>query len=273
MIKLIAVDMDGTLLNDNHLYNKEKFLALFKTMQQKNIKFVAASGSQYQRLRHKFSEVADQIGYISQNGAIVHNASDMMQIAEITEDQVHQILDLIAKIFPKDFVLNELVSGLVGTYVNQSIDPLGFKFVKQYFRPVFKVPSLAKISAATVGDNFTKVSVSFAQGVNLDEVTEKIRQNLPEQLKVENSGFNTDLIGSGIANKRSGIKVFQKLFNISDDEVVAFGDNENDLSMLTMNANSYAMKNSAEKIKKAAGHVTKWDNNHDGVLKTIEEII
>ena len=51
---------------------------------------------------------------------------------------------------------------------------------------------------------------------------------------------------------------------------MTFGDNENDLSMLTMTPNSFAMKNADDKIRQAASHVTQFDNNHNGVLETLK---
>ena len=76
MIKMVAVDMDGTFLNDERTYDKTMFLSLFKQMQAHHIHFLPA-GSQYQRLRHEFAEVADQMDYISQNGAIVHSGGEL----------------------------------------------------------------------------------------------------------------------------------------------------------------------------------------------------
>ncbi|WP_162231472.1 HAD hydrolase family protein [Secundilactobacillus paracollinoides] len=75
MIKLVAVDMDGTFLRDDRTYDKARFLDLFKRMQQNHIHFVAASGSQYQRLRHEFTEVADNMDFISQTAPLCIRAT------------------------------------------------------------------------------------------------------------------------------------------------------------------------------------------------------
>ncbi len=50
MTKLIAVDMDGTFLNDNKTYDKEKFTKIYQELERKNIKFTVASGNQYYQL-------------------------------------------------------------------------------------------------------------------------------------------------------------------------------------------------------------------------------
>ena len=57
------------------------------------------------------------------------------------------------------------------------------------------------------------------------------------------------------------------------NEIVTFGDNENDLGMLAMTSQSYAMQNAQPIIQMQAAHTTTIDNNHDGVLQTINQLI
>lgn len=269
MIKLVAVDMDGTFLRDDRTYDKDRFLRLFRVMQEKHIRFVAASGSQYQRLRYKFAEVADEMDFISQNGAIVHSGSELKQITPISDDQVHSVLNLLHQRFGGNDINQEVVAGLNGTYVGTDISPEALKVVKYYYRPVVSVPSLAKLVGHSVTDQFTKIAINFADHVDFQAASSALSRALPEALSTETSGFNTELIGSSKANKRSGIRALQEAYQIADDEVMTFGDNGNDLSMLTLTPHSYAMKNAAATIQQAAGHVTVVDNNHDGVLETL----
>ncbi|MTV81813.1 HAD-IIB family hydrolase [Secundilactobacillus folii] len=270
MIKMVAVDMDGTFLNDERKYDKQAFLTLFKRMKQQHIHFVAASGSQYQRLRHEFAEVADEMDYISQNGAIVHRGNQLQHIEAISDDQVHAVLDLLNATFKPGVVNQEVVAGLHGTYVNQDMDPEVLKIVKYYYRPVIGVASLSGIAARKVKDQFTKLAISFTPGVDFDAASAKLSKLLPDRLTSETSGFNTDLVGSDKANKRSGLRALQDYYQVADDELMTFGDNENDLSMLKMTPNSFAMKNAAVKIRRSAAHVTAYDNNHNGVLETLK---
>ncbi len=273
MIKLVAVDMDGTFLRDDRTYDKGRFLDLFTRMQKNHIHFVAASGSQYQRLRHEFTEVADNMDFISQNGAIVHQGDQLKEILPLSDKQVHGIIATISRLFAKHDVNQEVVSGLNGTYVNADMDPEALKVVKYYYRPVISVSSLAQLVGQTVNDQFTKIAINFAETVDFQQARTTLKAQLPDFLSSENSGFNTELIGLKDATKRSGIRALQKLYNIADDEVMTFGDNENDLSMLTMTPNSFAMKNADAHIQKAAGNVTQFDNNHDGVLAAMAEAL
>ena len=70
MIKLIATDMDGTLLNDNGNIN-EKIFDLIQSLNEKDIKFAAASGRFYSQLSKNFEKVNTDMIFIAHNGALV----------------------------------------------------------------------------------------------------------------------------------------------------------------------------------------------------------
>lgn len=61
MIKLIATDMDGTWLNDHQDYDRELYQKELTLMQEKDVKFVIASGNQFENLRTRFSKTADDL--------------------------------------------------------------------------------------------------------------------------------------------------------------------------------------------------------------------
>ncbi|WP_300888207.1 HAD-IIB family hydrolase, partial [uncultured Clostridium sp.] len=70
MIKLIATDMDGTLLNSNNEI-QEGFYEVFDELQEKKIIFAAASGRQYYNLLERFKGIEDKIMFIAENGTFV----------------------------------------------------------------------------------------------------------------------------------------------------------------------------------------------------------
>lgn len=76
-----------------------------------------------------------------------------------------------------------------------------------------------------------------------------------------------------INNKYEAIKDISKELNVSLDNVIAFGDDRNDIDMLKHIKHSYAMKNSLDNIKEIAHHVTKYDNEHQGVRKELKLIL
>lgn len=273
MIKMVVVDMDGTFLRDDRTYDQERFSTLFKQMQDQQIRFVAASGSQFQRLQNEFKPYRDEMDFISQNGAIVHRGNTLQQIFQLKDDQIHQLIGRIKSAYQPEMVGQILVAGLKGSYISRQTDPRVIEMVKHYYRPVVLVDQLETLTSAAVNDQFTKLALSFYPGTDFNDMVARLTPILPAELSAENSGFNTEMIGLKAANKRTGIQTLQEAYGINNDEIVTFGDNENDLPMLSMTPNSYAMANAATDIQNRAAHVTLGDNNHDGVLETLSQLL
>ena len=68
-IILIAVDMDGTSLNNQMKYNEDRFFKQYLKMKEQSIQFVVASGNQYYQLKSFFGGIQEEISYVSENGA------------------------------------------------------------------------------------------------------------------------------------------------------------------------------------------------------------
>ena len=71
-VKLIAADMDGTLLDSNKNLSPDLF-DLIKKLKEKDVKFAIASGRQYFNLLDNFKDVKEDLVYISDNGSIVYD--------------------------------------------------------------------------------------------------------------------------------------------------------------------------------------------------------
>ncbi|MGM9891950.1 HAD-IIB family hydrolase [Limosilactobacillus sp.] len=272
-IKLIATDLDGTFLRDDHTYNHRHFARVFRRLQKRGIHFVAASGSSYPRLAREFAPYRDHMSFVSQNGSVIHIGQKLVRAYPITATALARVMHVLDRFYgPQD--INQLViSDPVSSYVDQQMDDHNLAIVKTFYEQVSRVPDLRHIFAAQPDHEFTKISINFAEHINLQRVAATLDQYLPASLTIENSGFNTDLIGDAHGTKRNGLALLQRHFNLRADEIVTFGDNENDLGMLAMTGQSYAMQNAHQIIRMQAGHVTAADNNHDGVLKTIDQLL
>jgi len=83
-VKVIVTDMDGTFLNDAKQYSRERFLAQFQQLKQRDIEFVVASGNQYYQLISFFPEIRDQISFVAENGALVYQHGHELFHCELT---------------------------------------------------------------------------------------------------------------------------------------------------------------------------------------------
>ena len=107
MVKLIASDLDGTLLqNGAHDVNPIVFDQI-RTLKEHGIMFAAASGRQYLNLRRLFTPVQDDIAYIAENGSLCIYNEETISKGIIEQDLAYRILDEVAK-YPQ---YNCIISG------------------------------------------------------------------------------------------------------------------------------------------------------------------
>ncbi len=273
-VKMIVTDMDGTFLNDHHSYNHNLFAYAFALMRARGIKFVLASGSSYPRLRRDFYEFKDHLGFISQNGSVTHVGNRLIDYIPLTPHDLNSLLFVLHRTSLTDFIDQLVVSGVHGSYVDASMSDDDFNRMKIYYEKITRVPSLLNVFQTFPDEIFTKITICFSHSLNLDDIHAKLDNHLPANLLMENSGYNCELIGNALATKRNAIQTLQNIYGIKDsNEIVTFGDNENDLGMLSMTRNSFAMANAADHIKLQAAHTTAVSNNDDGVLATIMNIL
>ena len=81
-----------------------------------------------------------------------------------------------------------------------------------------------------------------------------------------------DLTTPGI-NKGSAIQILLNQWSLTSDQLIAFGDGGNDVSMLNLAGRSFAMPNGGQAVHEVATDEAVADNNHDGVLKTIQTLL
>lgn len=98
MIKLIATDMDGTWLKENKTYDKELFEKEFQIMQHRDIKFVVASGNQYENIFSRFPDYNRKIYFIAENGALVAHGQEILKIADLSDDDYNLMLKIVSNL-------------------------------------------------------------------------------------------------------------------------------------------------------------------------------
>lgn len=270
-IKMIVVDMDGTFLDQDNTYQQARFGRLFEQLVQRQIHFVVASGSQYQRLQHQFAPWQNQLDYISQNGAIVHHGQQLLKVDALADSDLKQVLQVITTHFPTGAIVQRTISGLKQTYVPKQTPAATLATIRRYYQALQLVDDFAQVSAANVQDQITKVGVTFGPTIDYSQAVAQLRAALPAGLVSQNSGFHTELIGNTGIDKVTGIQQLQARYQIAADEIMTFGDNENDLGMLQMTPHGFAMPNAAALIRQKAPQLALADHNHAGVLATIEQ--
>jgi Cof subfamily protein (haloacid dehalogenase superfamily) len=258
MIKLIASDMDGTLLNQYDKINEEFFDIIMK-LKQKNIIFVAASGRQYFNLLNKFSKVKNDITYVAENGSYVIHGDKEIYSSILDRNRVKELIKLGRKIEGCEIVL----CGKESAYIEKSY-PEFIREVERYYIKYKLVDNLDEIE-----DDILKFTLCDFKGAS-ENSNHIFTSVLAKEFKITISGkLWLDVINKDV-NKGVAIKHLQEKFNIKSEETMVFGDYFNDIEMMESAYYSYAMENAPDEVKKHANFIAK-SNEENGVLEVIKE--
>jgi HAD-superfamily hydrolase, subfamily IIB len=264
-VKLIATDMDGTFLDDNKKFDVTLFQEVMDKLNKENIKFVIASGNQYQHLVDIFDDTSNKFSYIADNGAVIVDKGKIISQKFINMMEIHQALDLLKNDSElKDGLI--VLSGQKSAYIEKGVPSEFVDEGSKYYRKITMIDSLYDVK-----DKIYKIALAWPnQSVRKQEAI--LKDNL-SNLHITSSGYGgVDIIPEGV-NKGKAISILQNYMHLKESQLMAFGDSDNDLELLKHCHHSYAMKNANEIIKKTARYHTNWDNNDSGVLRTIQLVV
>ncbi|MGN1272674.1 MAG: Cof-type HAD-IIB family hydrolase [Lactobacillus sp.] len=267
MIKLIAVDMDGTLLQSNNQIGEETKEAL-KKANEKGIKIVPASGRPLPGVIPYMEELGitgDDNYAVLYNGGLVQSISGNVLIShQFNYDEFRKFLQL------------------------QKQNPgVNLHFMKKHDywtldrRLTTKMARMSAVSGAPfVIKDFDEIPEDFqfikAEYTGPEDKIDQLEKNIPEWLKNYNVARSDPMIleiNKLEASKGSGIHQLAQKLGIRDDEVMIFGDQGNDMSMFqNSDFHKVAMGNAIDAIKAKADFVTK-TNDEAGIAYAIDKFI
>ena len=261
MIKLIASDIDGTLVHDGtHELNPELYDVILK-LKEKGIQFAAASGRQWASIEDLFDPIKERIFYLSDNGAYVGCHGRNLFLNTIDRDLVIQLIQEIRKM-PE---LEVMVSGPDYAYMDTKDEEFADWMINGYKFQVKRVEDLTKVD-----DQFIKISAYKKHGVQ--EATESLREQFGDRLKMTISGdMWMDCMAKDV-NKGKAVRTIQESLGIKMEETMAFGDQLNDIEMLNQAYYSFAVANAREEVRKAARFQAD-SNVRGGVLKILKGLL
>ena len=263
--KLIAMDLDGTLNNDEKRIT-EKTKAALMTAQKQGIRLALASARPSPGLfKERDILCMQQYGGIlmSYNGGRIVRADTGEVLSETVMDRevTRDVLRILEKL-PVTPILDDGAQFYV-TYKD------GYKVdyeCQNNRMTCSEVPNLADwLPFAPV-----KILMSV-QPEQLQQVQKSIAKALPEDLQVvQTAPFYLEIIPRSI-HKGQGIMEICNALHISPQEVIAFGDAQNDIPMLRCAGMGVAMGNASDAVKAAADHVT-LSNNCDGIAAALKDL-
>lgn len=266
-IKLIAIDMDGTLLNPQHEISPRVKQAI-QAARDKGVAIVLATGRPYVGVKNYLMELdLQQEGQycITNNGALVQHAATGECVAEVALNfDDYRYFEQLARELGVHF--QALTKSLLYT-ANKDISeytvhesamtgiPLRYRAVEE-MDPTTTFPKVMMIDSPE----------------KLDEAIARLPQEALDRYTImKSSPYYLEILDKRV-DKGAGVKVLAERLGLSRDQVMTIGDQENDIAMLKFAGTGVAMGNAIESVQAIAQYVTK-TNMEDGVAHAIEKFV
>lgn len=285
MIKLIASDMDGTLLNHNHKIPKEN-VELINYAKNQGIEFVVATGRAYYEALPALNEENINCDVISFNGGIVYDKNgNIISITPMLPKDLYYTIEIL-KSFDISYQLytkNTIYTKSIETDINAYIDLIrsnGYDPDVEHLRA--EAQQKLDVGYITEVENIElylnekenppiKIIAISNDISKLENAAKLLSENT--SISVTSSGANNIEIMHKNATKGEALKEIAKIYGINLENAVAIGDNLNDQAMLDIVGYSVAMKNGNTILKEQAKYVTEKTNSEGGVADTIFKLI
>ncbi len=258
--KLLAVDLDGTLLNEEKIVTEKNLEAIRKCLDN-GIKVVISSGRAMEDMKD-YTDIVGIDGYCSAaHGSTIFNAKEMKIIEEtfLENEIAKKVIKEIENI--EDISILVFTKGL--TYTSNMSDYLKL-FVSDKTIHIEVIESLELIQ-----DKITKILIRGKRN-HLENIKEKM-SFLDKDCKIFFTEENLLEFMSLSVNKGHSLQEISKLYNIPIEETVSVGDNYNDLEMIEAAGVGVAMVNAVDELKEKADYVTKNTNNEDAIAEVINK--
>ncbi|TYA48947.1 Cof-type HAD-IIB family hydrolase [Aggregatibacter actinomycetemcomitans] len=255
--KAVFSDIDGTLLNNQHQITPKTEDAI-KNMLKRGIPFILVSARPPYAITPYTEQLGAQHGMICYSGALILDKNLTALYSVILEPQdLQKLNELLA-----DFA-HLSISYYAG--LDWFCNDVNNDWIKQE-------SAITGLSAAAMPDNLTEVHKLLIMG-DADEiqaVEPVLKQALPN-LSIHRSKNEYLEIMNAAATKAKAIQFMEQYLGITADQVIAFGDNFNDLDMLQYAGLSVAMANAPDAVKQAAKEVAA-NNNEDGIALVLNRV-
>ena len=268
MIRLIALDLDGTALNDQKQLSPRTAAALTEAL-RRGVVVLPATGRTISGVSPEFLALPGVRYALTSNGARVldlHTGQAVVQ-RYIPTEQALQAYDLLRQF---DCTIDAFCDGNAYATAHSLAlyEELADPHLLPYLRARLLVPEM-RAFIASQPHGVEKLTMFFRHEAQRQQAIEAMAalglaaaSSLPHNLEVNAPGVN----------KGDGLLALGQLLGIAPHQMMACGDGGNDTAMLTAAGLGVAMGNAMPEVKAAANHITA-DNNHDGVALAVERFV
>ena len=288
MYKLIAIDLDGTMLNSYGVVTENTKNAIKRTI-QKGIDVIIASGRPIDSIKTIANEIGSKNYFIAGNGALIYDIQKDENLYEnyLNKEKVLEIIKMCEEnsisynVYTDKTILAKALKYNVLYYYKENLKKPEDKqthinIVENMYDYISKINE-EKFLKITICDENKSVFQSIIRKLNeidnievldVSHMSRKVIQQGTEEIPIE---YYYTEISSKNVDKWYAIEYLISKLNIKKEEVVAIGDNINDKKMIEEAGLGIAMGQSSPLIKEVADDITS-SNEEDGVATALDKI-
>lgn len=262
---LIAIDLDGTLLNDDKKISERNKATLQKAREHGHL-VVISTGRPYRASNLYYQELNLDTPIINFNGAYVHhplNPSWGTYHSPLELSTAQEIIQACAPFGVKNMYA-EVIDDVYTHYLDE-----GVQHIFQFGSPKIYTGDLLHI--LTKDPTCLLIDANEQEVENIQKHLTDVHAEVIDHRKWAAPWHIIEIVRSGL-NKAIGLKRVADYYCIGAERIIAFGDEDNDFEMIEFAGNGVAMGNAITELKSLSNHVT-LTNEEDGIAVFLEEYL
>jgi Cof subfamily protein (haloacid dehalogenase superfamily) len=268
--RLLAVDLDGTLLSDQETIS-DKNLNSLKKADKKGVQVVITTGRSYNSAHRYIHALGMAHPTITYNGAVITKETEVMKRVALNNRIIGDLIKLLKDMSYPPIIYLPDNKKYYETFGRYSEDFLSFS--KGFENDLVKVDNLA----ARTWEDVIRISVVTGKH-DVTLLHAELKHRFGRDIRTVDTYFPAwnfwlfEILHTQ-CSKSKGLEYLCEEYGISQQEVIAVGDNNNDIDMINWAGLGCAMKNGLDAVIMEADYVTEKTNNEDGVAEVIERFI
>ncbi len=252
-IKLVVSDVDSTLLMPGREHLEERFFKMAQSLKNKGIALAIASGRTYEELKSIFNKAFEDIYFIPLDGGAVIYKGEVLYFREIPKKFTELTLSMMEK-------SNILFYAKDKTYFKWQNEDFEKAIVHTHHKNIQRI-----YSACDIKEDVYKITFYKEESPSFERFKSYVKNNnIFVSMYDDKVWCDFHTVGT---NKGNAVEYLMKRLDVKPENVMAFGDNTNDIEMLKKVRYSYVMENAVPSVKGVARYIT------DNVIEVVERMV